>query len=107
MPPRMAFSALEISGTIATLLLLTPFAALTYSSSYFETQYNDTLSRQSGWTKVDLNLTWAPSERLSVDAFVTNLTNAKIKTIVSSGGTPMQAHYEPPRMYGLRLTFRR
>ncbi|MHA4837878.1 TonB-dependent receptor [Sphingopyxis sp. MSC1_008] len=104
----------EISGTVyagydidlGSAGTLTPFAALTYSSSYFETQYNDTLSRQRGWTKVDLNLTWAPSEQLSIDAFVTNLTNAKIKTIVSSGGTPMQAHYEPPRMYGLRLTFR-
>lgn len=28
MTPRLAFSALEISGTIATLLLLTPFAVL-------------------------------------------------------------------------------
>lgn len=104
----------EVSGTVyagydidlGSAGTLTPFAALTYSTSYFESQYNDALSRQRGWTKVDLNLTWAPTEQLSIDAFVTNLTNAKIKTIVSSGGTPMQAHYEPPRMYGLRLTFR-
>ena len=105
----------SISGTIyagydidlGNLGTLTPFAALTFSSSYSESQYNDRLSQQGGWEKVDLDLTWAPSDNLSIDAYVTNLTNAEIKTIVSAGGTPMQAHYEPPRMYGLRITFRR
>lgn len=86
---------------------LTPFAALTFSGAYFENQFNDQLARQAAWQKLDLNLTWKANDQVSVELYGTNITNRTIKTIVSVGGNPLQANYEPPRMYGLRLTLRR
>ena len=85
---------------------LTPFASVTYSGAYDEQSFNDKLGRSPRYAKLDLTLTYKYNDRLSVEAFGTNVTNETVRTIVSYGGTPLQASYEPPRQYGLRVTAR-
>ena len=85
---------------------LTPFAAITFSDKYDEQSFNDKAGVSPSYVKLDLNLTWKYSPQISVEAFGTNVTNETVRTIVSYGGTPLQASYEPPAQYGLRVTFR-
>ena len=85
---------------------LTPFAAVTFSGAYDEQSFNDRLGRSPSYAKLDLTLTYKHSEQLSLEAFGTNVTNETVRTIVSYGGNPLQASYEPPAQYGVRLTFR-
>ena len=93
----------ELGGDSA----LTPFAAVSFAGHHDEQAFNDWLARAPVWQKVDLSLTYDYNKQLAIDAFVDNVTNEKIQTLVSYGGTSLQASYEPPRMYGLRLRFRR
>ncbi len=86
---------------------LTPFAAVTFSGAYHEQSFNDKLGREEPYAKLDLNLTWKYNPQVTFELFGTNVTNTSVQTIVSYGGTPLQASYEPPRQYGLRLTVRR
>ena len=93
----------ELGGESA----LTPFAAVSFAGHHDEQAFNDWLARAPVWQKVDLSLTYDYSKQLSIEAFVDNVTDEKIQTLVSYGGTSLQASYEPPRMYGLRLRFQR
>ncbi len=93
----------ELGGDSA----LTPFAAVSFAGHHDEQAFNDWLARAPVWQKVDLSLTYDYSKQLSVEAFVDNVTNEKVQTLVSYGGTSLQASYNPPRMYGLRLRFQR
>ena len=86
---------------------LTPFAAITYSGRYDEQSFNDRAGVSPAYVKLDLNLTWKYNPQITVEAYGTNVTNETVRTIVSYGGTPLQASYEPPAQYGLRLIFRR
>lgn len=86
---------------------LTPFAAVTFSGQYDEQSFNDRLGKSPDYVKLDLTLTYKYSDQLSLEAFGTNVTSSTVRTIVSYGGTPLQASYEPPAQYGLRLTIRR
>ena len=85
---------------------LTPFAAVTFSGGHFEQVFNDPLSKQNAYAKLDLTLTWDYSSKLAVELFGTNVTNEQIQNLTSYGGIPIQANYEPPRMFGLRFTVR-
>jgi iron complex outermembrane receptor protein len=93
----------ELGGESA----LVPFAAVSFAGHHDEQAFNDWLARAHPWQKIDLSLTYEYSKQLSVEAFVDNVTDEKIQTLVSYGGTSLQASYEPPRMYGLRLRFQR
>lgn len=86
---------------------LTPFVAASFAGHHDEQSFNDRLAREEPWLKLDATLTYEVTKQLSVIAFVDNITNESIQTLVSYGGTPLQASYEPPRMYGLRLRFQR
>jgi iron complex outermembrane receptor protein len=86
---------------------LTPFVAVSFAGHHDEQSFNDSLAREEPWAKLDATLTYEVNKQLSLIGFVDNITNTKIQTLVSYGGTPLQASYEPPRMYGLRLQFRR
>jgi iron complex outermembrane recepter protein len=83
---------------------ITPLAAVTFSGGYDEQSFNDRLGRSPGYAKLDLNLTWKVNDNFTAEAFGTNVTSTLVRTIVSYGGTPLQASYEPPAQYGLRLT---
>ncbi|MCU0728658.1 MAG: TonB-dependent receptor [Sphingopyxis sp.] len=86
---------------------LTPFVAANFSSSFFGQPVNSRLDRQEGFVKLDLRLTWAPTETLSFQAFLTNVTNEATSTrFVYGGGGALQASYAPPRQWGLTGRFR-
>ena len=80
---------------------------MSFAGHHDEQAFNDWLARAPVWQKVDLSLTYEYNKQLSLEAFVDNVTDEKIQTLVSYGGTSLQASYEPPRMYGLRLRFQR
>ena len=80
---------------------------MTFAGAHDEQSFNDRLAREEPWAKLDLILTYDVDDRLAVEGFMDNVTNTKVQTIVSYGGTPLQASYEPPRMYGVRVRFKR
>lgn len=85
---------------------LTPLAALTFSAGYGEQSFNDRMGKSLGYAKLNLTLTWKCNDHFSFEAYGTNVTSTLVRTIVSYGGTPLEASYEPPAQYGVRLTAR-
>ncbi len=86
---------------------LTPFAILTYSGAFFGQPFNSILEKQNSFTKIDLRLTWALSDKIEVQGFVTNLTDKATATrFVWGGGGALQASYAPPRLWGARASFK-
>lgn len=86
---------------------VTPMVFVSFAGHHDEQSFNDRLAREEPWAKLDATLTFDVNRQLAVTAFVDNVTNTKIQTLVSYGGTPLQASYQPPRMYGLRLRYQR
>lgn len=95
-------------------------ATYAYASKQLYTQSERDLAAQIGIADpgildtqnfVNLNFNWDDVGGMPIDlaAFVTNVTNDKVKTAISQGlvsaGFSNEA-YAPPRMYGLRLRYR-
>jgi iron complex outermembrane receptor protein len=92
---------------LGNLGTLTPFAIMTFSSSFFGQPFNSVLERQESFQKIDLRLTWAPTENISVQAFVNNVTDEQtINRFVWGGGAALQASFAPPRQWGALLSLR-
>jgi iron complex outermembrane receptor protein len=86
---------------------LSPYAQLNFSSSFFGQQFNTILERQEAFAKLDLRLTWDYNENLSLQAFVTNVTNeATANRFIYGGGGGLQASFAPPRLWGVRGSVR-
>lgn len=86
---------------------LTPFAMVTFSSSFYGQPFNSILEKQEGFAKLDLRLTWAYNENISIQGYINNVTDKQTATrFVWGGGGAMQASYAPPRQWGLRGSFR-
>jgi iron complex outermembrane receptor protein len=86
---------------------LSPYAQLNFSSFFYGQPVNSILDRQPGYSKLDLRLTWDINEALSLQGFVTNVTNKATATrFVYGGGGGLQASYAPPRLWGLRGSIR-
>jgi len=86
---------------------LSPYAQLNFSSYFFGNPFNSVLDRQDAFTKLDLRLTYAPNNNLSLQGFVTNVTDEGTATrFVYGGGGNLQASYAPPRQFGLRGSIR-
>ncbi len=86
---------------------LTPYAALTFSGAWYGQAVNSILDKQEAFEKIDLRLTWAPTEKLSLQGFVTNVTDEQTSTrFVYGGGGALQASYAPPRQWGARASVR-
>ena len=86
---------------------LTPFAIMTFSSSFFGQPFNSVLERQESFQKIDLRLTYAPTENVSIQAFVNNVTDEQtINRFVWGGGAALQASFAPPRQWGALLSVR-
>ncbi|MFO6448884.1 TonB-dependent receptor [Erythrobacter sp. NE805] len=99
------FASYEID--LGSLGKLTPFAIMNFSSSFFGQPFNSILERQESFQKLDLRLTYAPSENISVQAFVNNVTDERtINRFVWGGGGALQASYAPPRQWGALLSVR-
>lgn len=92
---------------LGSLGTLTPFAMVSFSSSFYGQPFNSVLERQEGFAKLDLRLTWAYNENISIQGYVNNVTDKQTATrFVWGGGGAMQASYAPPRQWGLRGSFR-
>ena len=86
---------------------LTPFAIMSFSGSFFGQPFNSILERQSAFTKIDLRLTWALNENIEIQGFVNNVTDKVTATrFVFGGGGTVQASFAPPRLWGVRGSFR-
>jgi iron complex outermembrane recepter protein len=86
---------------------LTPYASLTFSGAWYGQAVNSILDKQKAFEKIDLRLTWAPTDKLSLQGFVTNVTNEQTSTrFVYGGGGALQASYAPPRQWGARASVR-
>ena len=84
---------------------LSPYAQLNFSGAFFGQAINSILDRQPAFAKLDLRLTWAYNENLSLQGFVTNVTNKATATrFVYGGGGNLQASYAPPRLWGVRAS---
>jgi iron complex outermembrane recepter protein len=92
---------------LGTSGILTPFVAANYSSSFFGQPANSPLDTQDGFVKFDVRLTWAITEDISIQGFVTNLFDEQTATrFVYGGGGALQASYAPPRQWGFTGRFR-
>lgn len=88
--------------------VLTPSANAVISSSFYNTDYNTVLDIQKAYAKVDLRLGWRTSDdRYGVDLFVENVGDIAVKNRGVFGSQGLNASYETPRFYGVRLSFRR
>jgi iron complex outermembrane recepter protein len=86
---------------------LTPYAALSYSGSWFGQPFNSILEKQESYTKIDLRLTLAFNENISIQGFVNNVTDKATYTrFVWGGGGALQASFAPPRQWGLIGSFK-
>jgi iron complex outermembrane recepter protein len=88
--------------------LLTPSATLYYSTSYRTADQPYFFANQSAYATLDMSLRWRPERgsKLSVEAFVTNLTDKQVllRTTPNSGSVIYQ-DFSNPRMFGARLSF--
>ena len=88
--------------------VLTPSANAIVSSSFYNTDYNTILDIQKAYTKVDLRLAWrSTDDRYGVDLFVEDVGDVAVKNRGVFGSQGLNASYETPRFYGLKLSFRR
>lgn len=88
--------------------VLTPSATAIVSSSYYNTDYNTVLDIQKSYAKVDLRLGWRTTDqRYGVDLFVENVGDIAVKNRGVFGSQGLNASYETPRFYGVKLSFRR
>ncbi|MBL0924623.1 MAG: TonB-dependent receptor [Sphingomonadaceae bacterium] len=86
---------------------LTPYAALSYSGSWFGQPFNSILEKQESYTKLDLRLTLAFNENISIQGYVNNVTEKATATrFVWGGGGALQASYAPPRQWGVIGSFK-
>jgi iron complex outermembrane recepter protein len=86
---------------------LTPFAIINFSSSFFGQPYNSTLEKQSAFSKVDLRLTWKFNDSISIQGFVTNVTNKTTATrFVWGGSGALQASYAASRLWRAKASFK-
>jgi iron complex outermembrane recepter protein len=86
---------------------LTPYASINFSSSFFGQPFNSILEKQGAFSKIDLRLTWAYNDNVSLQGFVTNLLDKSTATrFVWGGGGALQASYAPPRLWGARASYK-
>lgn len=86
---------------------LSPYAQLNFSGAFFGQAINSILDRQPAFAKLDLRLTWEYNQNFSLQGFVTNVTNKATATrFVYGGGGNLQASYAPPRLWGVRGSFK-
>jgi iron complex outermembrane recepter protein len=111
---RIAHSP-ELSGSVSAQYdidlgsagTLSPYAQLNFSSSFFGQPINSILDKQEGFTKLDLRLTWDYNDSISIQGFITNVTNKATATrFVYGGGGALQASFAPPRLWGVRGSFK-
>ena len=86
---------------------ITPRASAVFSAAFFNTDYNTPIDRQPAYQTIDASLAYTTQDdRLTLEAFVTNLTNEAVLNYGAFGSATLITSYEQPRFYGLRLSYR-
>lgn len=86
---------------------VTPLVAMTFSDSFYGQPANVDAVRQAAFVKFDLKLNVQVNKKLGVQLFVDNVTDKQTATrFVWGGGGGLQASYGPPRLYGLKLSYK-
>ncbi len=87
---------------------LTPRVQTSLVSSYYLTDFNAFIERQSSYTKTDARLTYAaPGDRFTIEGFITNIENTAVKSGGEFGGRGAYfIAFAPPRQYGVAAGFK-
>jgi len=86
---------------------LTPSASVYYQSKTYLREFNFPVDRVGGYAKVDLRLAYENSSRnWTAEAFVYNLSNTLVRSNGFTSLTRYESGYDPPRTYGVRLSYR-
>jgi iron complex outermembrane receptor protein len=86
---------------------VTPLAVVTFNSGFYGQPANSVLDEQGAYTKLDLRVTWDINDKVSVAAFVNNVTDeATANRFVWGGGGALQASYAPPQLWGIKTNLR-
>jgi iron complex outermembrane receptor protein len=94
---------------------ITPEARFFWSDDYFVNEFNydagikgRPVGRMPSYTRTDLSLTWsAADDSYSLQAFVQNLENEAVlnRSVIGGQGAIFQ-NFAPPRIYGVRASFK-
>lgn len=85
----------------------TPRASAVFSGSFYNTDYNTPIDRQKAYQTLDAAFAYTtPDDRITLEAFVTNLTNKAVLNYAAFGSATLLTSYEQPRFFGLRLSYR-
>lgn len=84
---------------------LSPSVSLYAQSKVYLREFNLTVDRVKGYTKTDLTLTYAdPSDKWKVQGFVYNIENNIVRNGMFNVTSNLYSDYQPPRLYGLRVS---
>jgi iron complex outermembrane recepter protein len=98
---------LQYDIDLGSMGTLSPYAALSFSSSFFGQPFNSILEKQKDFSKLDIRLTWAYNDNISIAGFINNVTNqATLTRVVFGGGGSVQSSFAPPRLWGVRGSFK-
>ena len=85
----------------------TPLVAVTFSDSFYGQPANVDLVKQAAFAKVDLRLNVQVNKQLGVQLYADNVTDKQTANrFVWGGGGALQASYAPPRMFGIKLSYK-
>ena len=86
---------------------VTPLVAVTFSDSFYGQPANVESVKQAAFVKVDVRLNVQVNKRLGVQLYVDNASDKQTANrFVWGGGGGLQASYAPPRMFGVKLSYK-
>jgi iron complex outermembrane receptor protein len=87
--------------------IIRPLLVLTYSGDFYGQSANSVLEKQPAFTKLDFKLSWQANQHLSAQVYADNLTDRQtLNRFVWGGGGALQVSAAPPRMIGIRVTYK-
>ncbi len=86
---------------------LTPLVAVTFSDSFYGQPANVDAVKQAAFAKVDLKLGVQVNKQFGLQFYVDNVSDKQTATrFVWGGGGGLQASYAPPRLYGMKVSYK-
>ncbi len=86
--------------------VIRPLLVARFSDEFFGLATNAESERQSSFVKGDFKLSWDINDNWSTQLFVDNITDEQTVTRMVWGGQRLQLSFAPPRMYGVRVSFK-